>query len=245
MKTVFINGSPKKKLSVSSYLLGIVRLPVRGEVVKEQLRNKNDHERILGSIKDADAVVFGLPLYVDGVPSHVLAFMKDMQSFCREHNISVKVYVVSNGGFIEGRQNKPLMQVFENFCSRSNVEWCGGIGIGGGVMLNVMRIMFFVYLGIFVLNVVSVGVKTGNWLPIGAVQSFAEQLAVILFFNLGVLFCGSRMSAAINKGIPCGVKFTRVLLPSFLFILAADIFFVIMSVFQGGIFKGWLSKKQI
>ena len=31
MKTVFINGSPKKKLSVSSYLLGAVRLLVRGE----------------------------------------------------------------------------------------------------------------------------------------------------------------------------------------------------------------------
>lgn len=30
MKTVFINGSPKKKLSVSSYVLGIVRFPVRG-----------------------------------------------------------------------------------------------------------------------------------------------------------------------------------------------------------------------
>lgn len=28
MKTVFINGSPKKKLSVSSYLLGVVRFLV-------------------------------------------------------------------------------------------------------------------------------------------------------------------------------------------------------------------------
>lgn len=243
MKTVFINGSPKKKLSVTSYLLGIVRLPVRGEVVKERLRNKSDHERILRSIKDADAVVFGLPLYVDGAPSHVLAFLKDMENFCREHKISVKVYAVSNGGFIEGRQNKPLMQVLENFCRRSEIQWCGGIGIGGGVMLNVMRIMFFVYLGIFILNVAVSGVKTGNWLPAEATWNFTEQLAVILFFNLGVFFCGLRMSAAINKKTGCGVKFTRVLLPSFLFILAADLFFVIISVFQGGIFKGWLAKK--
>ena len=79
MRTVFINGSPKKKLSVSSYLLGIVRLLVRGEVVSEQVRNAGDHECVLQSLKDADTVVFGMPLYVDGVPSHMLAFMKAME----------------------------------------------------------------------------------------------------------------------------------------------------------------------
>ena len=202
MKTVFINGSPKKKLSVSSYLLGVVRFLVRGEVVSEQVRNSGDHERVLNSIGDAENVVFGMPLYVDGVPSHVLAFMKEM----------------------------------ENFCKRCNFQWCGGIGIGGGVMLNVMRIMFFVYAGLFVLNTVMSGLSVA--LPI-----FAEQLIVVLFFSLGAFFYCLRMGRAINKGAVFGVKFTRVLLPSFLFILVADFFFVIISVVQGGIFKGWLSRK--
>ena len=236
MKTVFINGSPKKKLSVSSYLLGIVRLLVRGEVVTEQVRNAKDHERILNSIRDANTVVFGLPLYVDGVPSHMLTFMKEMEKFCIENNIHVNVYVLSNGGFIEGCQNKALMQVFENFCKRCHFEWRGGVGIGGGVMLNVMRIMFFVYLGLFALNTITSGLSAS--LPI-----FAEQLLVVLFFSLGAFFYCLRMGIAINKGTACGVKFTRILLPSFLFILAADIFFVIISVFQGGIFRGWLSRK--
>ena len=243
MKTVFINGSPKKKLSVSSYLLGLIRLFVRGNVVKEQIRNTNDYKRVLESVKDADVVVFGIPLYVDGVPSHMLSFFQEMESFCLKNNIRVKVYALSNGGFIEGCQNKPLMQVLENFCKRSNLDWCGGIGIGGGVMLNVLRIMFFVYLGIFALNVVFSGMVTGNWLPMEAVYTFAEQLVMVIFFNLGVFFYSLRMGLAINKRTDCGVKFTRVLLPSFLFILAADIFFTIISVFQGGIFKGWLAKK--
>ena len=236
MKTVFINGSPKKKLSVSSYLLGIVRLLVRGEVVTDQVRNAKDHERILNSIKDADTVVFGLPLYVDGVPSHMLTFMKEMEKFCVENNIHVKVYVLSNGGFIEGCQNSALMQVFENFCNRCKFKWCGGVGIGGGVMLNVMRIMFFVYLGLFALNTITSGLSAS--LPI-----FAEQLLVVLFFSLGAFFYCFRMGFAVNKGTECGVKYTRILLPSFLFILAADIFFIIISVFQGGIFRGWLSRK--
>jgi len=32
--------------------------------------------------------------------------------------------------------------------------------------------------------------------------------------------------------------------PSFVFIIYADIFFTIMSLFQGGIFRGWLAKKE-
>ena len=73
----------------------------------------------------------------------MLEFMKEMEKFCIDNDIRLNVYVVSNGGFIEGCQNRPLMQVMENFCKRCNFQWRGGVGIGGGVMLNVMRIMFF------------------------------------------------------------------------------------------------------
>lgn len=236
MKTVLINGSPKKKLSVSSYLLGMVRLCVKGEVVRSQVRNTADYEHVLNSIKDADTVVFGVPLYVDGVPSHMLAFMKEMEKFCMENHIHLNVYVLSNGGFIEGCQSRPLMQVFENFCKRCNFRWSGGLGIGGGVMVNVMRILFFVYLVLFALNIIIDGLAAA--LPV-----LAEQMIILLLLSLGVFVYSLRMGIAINKREACGVKFTRVLLPSFLFIIGADIFFVIISIFQGGIFKGWLCRK--
>lgn len=243
MKTVFINGSPKKKLSVSQYLIFLQSLSVKGEKVKEHLRNRSDHERILDTLKDADSVVFCLPLYVDGVPAHVLSFMKEMEVFCKENELRLNVYVISNGGFIEGKQNEPLMQVFENFCKRSGINWCGGIGIGGGVMLNVMRIMIFVELGILLLNILLSGVQLGNWLPTDALSEFASEILWILFLNAGVLWYSLRMGIALNKGRICGKKYTRILIPSFLFVIGANIFFVIISVFQGGIFRGWLSKK--
>ena len=243
MKTVFINGSPKKKLSVSQYLVFMQGLSVKGEKVKEHLRNQSDHERILNVLKDADSVVFCLPLYVDGVPSHVLSFMKEMEVFCKENNLIINVYVVSNGGFIEGKQNEPLMQVFENFCIRSGINWCGGIGIGGGVMLNVMRIMIFVELGLLLLNIFISGVQMGNWLPMDILSEFVSEILWILLLNAGVIWYSLRMGNALNKGQLCGKKYTRILIPSFLFVIAADIFFVIISVFKGGIFRGWLSKK--
>lgn len=239
MKTVMINASPKKKMSVSAHFLSMQRIFIKGEIVKETLRNKNDYDKLLQILKEADHVIFCLPLYVDGVPSHVLYFMKQLEQYCQEHQLKLNVYVISNGGFIEGKQNQALMQVFENFCSRSNLNWCGGIGIGGGVMLNVMRILFFVYAGIFVLNLIS-GVS-----PQDALVGLLRQWGIVLFFHMGVLFYHIKMGSAVNRGTYFGVKYTRAMMPSFLFILVADLFFFIISVFQGGIFRGWLSKKQI
>ncbi len=36
----------------------------------------------------------------------------------------------------------------------------------------------------------------------------------------------------------------RMRIPSFVFILFADIFFLIISLLQGGVFRGWLAKKE-
>jgi len=244
MKTVFINGSPKKKFSASAYFLSVQKFFVKGEKVKEVLRNKTDHDRILETLQDGDAVVFCLPLYVDSVPSHVLSFLKDMEEFCREKHMKLKVYAIANNGYIEGVQSEALLQVFRNFCTRSGLVWGGGIGIGGGVMLNVMRIVFCVQIGVLFLNIFLNGTQYGNWLPIDAFMNFLSQALLIGFLNLGVLWYAFRMGRAINKGEACGEKYTRILIPSFIFILFADIFFTIFSIFEGGMFRGWLSRKE-
>jgi len=244
MKTVLINCSPKKRFCASAYFLFLQRLFVGGEKANERLRTPADHARILEQLRDAQAVVFGTPLYVDGVPSHVLRFLEEMEAFCRENGLKLRVYCVANNGFIEGKQNEPLMQVFENFCVRTGLAWGGGVGIGGGVMLNVTRILFIADIALLVLNTVLSVVNTGNLFPKGAWLSFAENAALLLYFNLGVLFCLAGMGRAIGKGVFFGKKYTRILVPSFVFILFADIFFIIISVFEGGIFRGWLAKKE-
>lgn len=244
MKTVFINCSPKKRLCASAYFLSLQRLFTRGKKVSERLRTPADHDRILEQIRDAQAVVFCLPLYVDGVPSHVLPFLEKMEALCRENHLDLSVYCIANNGFIEGRQNEPLMQVFENFCSRAGLAWGGGVGIGGGVMLNVTRIVFVVQFAVLLLNVLLSVVNTGNPFPGGPWRSFGENAAFLLFFNLGVLCYLGQMGSAISKRSFFGRKYTRILVPSFLFILFADIFFVIISLFEGGLFRGWLARKE-
>ena len=242
MKTVFINCSPKKRFCASAYFLALQRLFTGGKTVTEKLRTPADYERVLERLRDAQAVVFALPLYVDGVPSHVLRFMERMETFCKENELRLSVYCVANNGFIEGRQNEPLMHCFEHFCARAGLTWGGGVGIGGGVMLNVYRIVYLVQIGLLALSLVMNTVNGES--SSGALSTFLQNTAIILFLNLGVLFYLVRMGHFIRKGAYSGKKYTRIMLPSFIFILFADIFFFLASLFEGGLFRGWLARKK-
>ena len=238
--TVLINCSPKRRLSASGFLACCAAGLIHGEKRVLQLRTPADHPAILEAIRTAEKVVFVTPLYVDSLPSHVLPFMQKMEACCRENRLRLKVYAIANNGFIEGRQNEPLMRVMENFCVRSGLTWCGGLGIGGGVMLNVERIMLTVLLGLTALNVVLRAAQGESpWEPL---RSFAVSVGELLLLACGIIALMLRLAYHVNRGTDAGKRYTRIMVPSFLFILFADIFFTVVSVLQGGIFRGWLSR---
>lgn len=244
MKTVFIDCSPKIKLSASGFIMSVTGVFVRGIKRKVKLRTASDHERIISEISDADTVVFSMPLYVDGVPSHLLPFLKKMELFCHDLNKDLNVYVIANNGFIEGKQNEPLMQIMENFCDRSGIKWCGGLGIGGGVMMNVMRILLVVFLGIALLRTLLSGINEGTFFKAWPWIIYGKQVLEVLVLGCGIIVFDIWLAICINRRKEYGKHYTRIMLPSFIFIICADIFFTLISVFQGGIFKGWFSKKE-
>ncbi len=92
------------------------------------------------------------------------------------------------------------MQSFEHFCGRAGLIW------GGGVMLNVTRILFVVNIGLLLLNTVLSVLRTGYFFPKEAWSSFGECAAFLVFFNLGVLFYLGRMGRFIRKGAFSGGK---------------------------------------
>ena len=241
-KTVLINCSPKKHLSVSGFIMKCAGLMIRGEKEYLQPRTPADRQAVLQALKDVGKVVFVTPLYVDSFPSHILSFLKEMEAFCLENSLRLKVYVIANNGFIEGRQNEPLMRVMENFCARSGLEWCGGIGFGGGVMLNVERIVLSVMFGVMIIRICLCAARGESVL--GPIRSYGISLLELLVFACGIIAFTVRLVLHINKGTDAGKRYTRIMLPSFIFILVADIFFVIISVLQGGIFRGWLSRPK-
>ncbi|MBQ9010901.1 MAG: hypothetical protein IJ088_16460 [Clostridia bacterium] len=241
-ETVLINCSPKRRLSVSGFLAHCAQVLIRGETKVFQLRTPADHPAILAALQNAKAVIFTIPLYVDSVPSHVLPFLRKMEKACRENALQLNVYVIANNGFIEGRQNESMMQVMENFCVRSGIRWCGGIGIGGGVMLNVERIMITVLFGWTILSMILRGISGDPvWEPL---RSFAISVGELLILTCGIIARMVRLTGHVNRGTDAGKRYTRIMVPSILFILFSDIFFTVVSVLQGGVFRGWFSRPE-
>ena len=83
-------------------------------------------------------------------------------------------------------------------------------------------------------------VRGGNLLE--PVRSFGTSLLQLLVLCCGILTYTVRLALHINRGTDAGKRYTRIMLPSFVFILFADLFFIILSVFQGGILRGWFSR---
>lgn len=123
-----------------------------------------------------------VPLYVDGIPSHVIAFLQEAEKFCMENSCHFSFYVISNHGFIEGIHNKVHLKMYECWCKRSCVTWGGGIGIGGGEMLHILSIIYPIVFAVMILiNFIRYAMGTpvtcSDWMPC------IKNLAIYLFFS--------------------------------------------------------------
>ncbi|MBO6205783.1 MAG: flavodoxin family protein [Lachnospiraceae bacterium] len=90
---------------------------------------------VLGKkMNDAEMIVLGMPLYVDGIPSAPLRFMEWMEKSGRRGN--KKVYVIANMGFYESSQIGNLMGMVRMWCEKCDYSYCGGLAIGAGEMMG-------------------------------------------------------------------------------------------------------------
>lgn len=91
----------------------------------------------LKQLPAADALVFSCPLYVDGIPAHLLSCLVKLEELLSKsthpENHAVRVYALVNCGFYEGIQAEYALQIFQNWCNKTGFHWSGGIGIGGGL----------------------------------------------------------------------------------------------------------------
>ena len=131
----FINGSPRKGSSGSSYLISeLTKLLDNNVNAKEYyISNLLKDKTLLEEIISYDKIIFASPLYADCFPSTMLEFMATFENFIKEKDtIQLDMYCLVNCGFIEGTQNKIAINIMKNYCRRLNFNWRFGIGIGGG-----------------------------------------------------------------------------------------------------------------
>lgn len=180
-------------------------------------------------------------MYVDGIPSHVLEFLQEAEEFCLKNGCHFFVYAISNNGFIEGIHNKSHLKMYECWCRRAGLTWGGGIGVGGGEMFHCLAIYypiaFFVLIAIILIKyAMGTGITFSDWLPL------VKNIGIYLFFNCGVFYCMARLSASVRKLRQVKNRYTRIMVPGFLFIPIADIFMTLTALFNGKIIFMLLKK---
>lgn len=139
MKVAWINGSPKAENSASGSLLNDLSCYVsdRVEIFEAAFHNTYVPEETVEELGRAQAWVVAFPLYVDGIPAHVLSCLVQLENVpWRERQIHI--YGIVNCGFYEGIQAESALKILENWCRKTGFIWGGGLGIGGGGALAQM-----------------------------------------------------------------------------------------------------------
>jgi multimeric flavodoxin WrbA len=139
MKIALINGSPKSKDSSSEFILDALQKRLSNPTVPIAVSNvkKQEQKEILEAIQGCNAMVFAFPLYVDGLPSHLLEFLDEAKYAIALNAPDAKVYCLVNNGFYEARQNSIAIAMMKSFCKHSGIAWGYGVGIGAGGMIHV------------------------------------------------------------------------------------------------------------
>ncbi len=91
---------------------------------------------IVTAVANAETVVLGVPLYVDGLPASTLRLL-EMVKACGAGQ-QCKVYAVVNNGLYESRQNENLLSAIKDWCAESGSKYCGSLAIGAGEVAGVL-----------------------------------------------------------------------------------------------------------
>ena len=237
MKTLLLELSPKPKRSTSKYLLSHLRVTLGKDVIRKKLK-QSEYENIYNLMNECDNVVFATPIYVDGLPGSVVKFLEYLQT--KEFKENIKLYAISNCGFYEGHQNKNSLKMIEAFCITKNISYMGGVGVGAGEMIGVTRyfniaLAFIIYLIEVIINlIVMLSNKDFNILKIFNVNLIGPSISIILYFvfNLRLYYNFIKLSRYIKTSKKFDNIYTSVFCPRFLFVIFADIFWIIKALFR-------------
>jgi multimeric flavodoxin WrbA len=130
---VMVCGSPKgtkgSSWEIGSYLMR--QLAAKGIATKS--RTISPINTLIAEIQDADLLIFSFPLYADGIPARLKAVLKEIAAA----NVGEKYCAaLVQCGFIESHQNDTAIEMCRLFARNAGCIWLGGLGRGGGGMLD-------------------------------------------------------------------------------------------------------------
>lgn len=139
MRIALIDGSPKGHNSTSGMLLEDLKgyLGDGAEVVNFGFHSTAISREVIEELAGTDAWVFAYPLYIDGIPGHLLACLIQLEEACLPNRL-IRIYGIVNCGFYEGIQAELALKLLRNWSIKAGFLWSGGVGVGGGGGLAMM-----------------------------------------------------------------------------------------------------------
>lgn len=228
MKIMICNCSPKKEGGASVFFSKILKFFLfSGSVIVKRVSLSLNYEDTFCNLDDIDALVLSVPLYVDSIPSHLIPFLKKLEIFCKEKKCNFRLYVISNSGFTGGHQNKPHIEQYKCFCERSGIKWGGGLGIGGAVMLQAVFYAILSWSLIqFIIGVIVNLVYGRQAIDTALIAGFSHTIFWWFFLLSGMFLYLFIFARAVKRKKSIKNLYTRVMVPSFIFLIVADIFMV-------------------
>lgn len=136
---LLLNGSFRGSKSNSDYFLNLLETELKEECEKVHLIQVKELPVLAEKLREAEVLVIGMPLYVDGAPAQIVEFMERLYTDFRDTFKGLTVYVISNMGFYESRQIHIQLDIVRNWCRKMGFTYGGGLAIGAGEMLGNLK----------------------------------------------------------------------------------------------------------
>lgn len=128
MKTIILNGSPKKNINESNTEIFInqfqknmkEKYPVR-YIIRE------DHKKLINELKEYERILIFLPLYIHAMPGHVMKFIEKLEEKdMRGKNLGFFI----QAGFPETQQEQYVERYFKQLCKELKCNYIGTVSRG-------------------------------------------------------------------------------------------------------------------
>ena len=129
MKLLILNGSPRAPRSNSKRYAELVCQYWKGKAEVANLL-KGDTKTLCRMAGEADHVLLVFPLYADGLPTVLLAFLKEWEQSMEDKRPTVSVLI--NCCFYEPEQNAVAVDMVRLFCRKTGCPFGSVLKIGSG-----------------------------------------------------------------------------------------------------------------
>lgn len=140
-RVLLMVGSPRGPKSTSESLGAYLLTRLQGYGLKTDklyihpsMKSDKNQASLLEAFDSSDLVVLAFPLYVDSVPSPVIAALELIE----KHRGTLrkprkqKLVAISNGSYPQASRSDRALAICRLFASEAGLEWVGGLALGGG-----------------------------------------------------------------------------------------------------------------